>query len=546
MTMKTIPRHLLLLIIPIILLLTLAACNFEREPDQGDIRVEVVADGARNTYTYATLTSVGQLLNAFEIDVSPLDKVNPPQFTQIADGMVITIVRVTEDEECVEEPIQKRTETIANTNLAPGVEEVIDVGQDGLKRVCYRVVYEDGRQVSSTWKNEVTITPSEPRRVYIGVEDRAEPVAIEGTIAYIGNGRAYIMRDNSSLRTPLTQLSGLDGRVFDLSPDGQQLLYTRQTPEEDDLPFSNDLWVILDTTAAVPAETILPLPNVRTASWRPGVSDTFSYSTATPDDILSGWSAYNDLYIMQIDGNTGEPLNIDPIIDINSTGVLAQWGTRFEWSPDGSQLAYARAEEIGLIDLENGEFTALLPFPYYNFVAQRWVWQPQISWSSDSQWIVTTVHGPPFGNESVENSIIFNMGVMKLDPNDTLIVDSLIEQVGLWATPAYSRITTDELGLQSFQIAYLQAREPFNSVSSEYDVWIADRDGSNPRLLFPGTSQRGIKPVESVGEDLFTWSPDGRYIAVVYLGELWIVDVSVGSAQRVTSEGPVEAPRWIE
>jgi len=528
----------------LVLLLLAAGCEVESNNAAGDVRLEVVVDGQRTTYSYNRLTSVGQLLDEYEIEVSPLDKVNPPQYTQITDGMIITIVRVTEEVECREEPIEKETERIEHTEYEPGEIQVVDPGEDGLMQVCYRTIYEDGAPAGPPIEqNSTIIRRSQPRVEYIGVVDRTEPVEITGTLAYIASGRAYLMQENSTLRRTLTPEAGLDGRVFDLSPDGQRLLYTRQTADPDDPPFSNYLWVIMDVTAPTPVEIRLDLPDVLWAQWQPGSPDTFAYSTATPADIFAGWSAYNDLSLMQIDNN-GTILSVDPIIESNASGAFARWGTRFKWSPDGARMAYAKADGVGLVDFENGTFGPLqVNFPYLDSVSSQWVWQPQISWSSDGQWIVTTVHGPPFGAEQPENSIIFDMGVFNVTNN--LIIDSLIEQVGMWATPAYSSITKNVFDQDEFSIAYLQARDPFSSLSSPYDLVLADRDGSNPRVLFPGRNQDGLRPVDAIGEDIFVWEPAGQHIAIVYQNDLWLVDVISGIGQRITNEGPVETPRWV-
>lgn len=525
-------------------MLLAAACEVENNDTNGDIRLEVVADGERNTYSYNRLTSVGQLLREYEIEVSPLDKVNPPQYTQITDGMVITIVRVTEEIECRDDiPIAKRTDRIPSADLPPGEVQVVQLGEDGVMQICYRNVYEDGQLTSQVEQSRLILRDPLERIEYIGTEDRTEPVEINGTLAYIASGRAYIIQENSTLRRTLTPEAGLDGRVFDLSPDGRRLLYTRETPNPNDPPFSNNLWVIMDVTANDPIEVRLPLPDVLWAQWRPNAPDTFAYSTATPADIFAGWSAYNDLSLMQIDGN-GDVLNVDPVIESNVSGAFAQWGTRFKWSPDGARLAYAKAEGVGLVDLENGGFGPLkINFPYLDAVSSQWVWQPQIGWSEDGQWIVTTIHGPPFGSEQPENSIIFDMGVMNV--NNDLIINSLIEQVGMWATPAYSGIKQNALGLDEFGIAYLQARDPFSSLSSQYDLVIADRDGSNPRVIFPGRNQDGLRPVDAIGEDIFVWGPAGEHIAIVYQNDLWLVDVVSGIGQRISNEGPVESPRWV-
>lgn len=522
----------------------LVGCN-ESPHSEGDIRLEVVADGSRRTYTYDRIASVGQLLSAYEIEVSPLDKVNPPQFTQITDGMVITIVRVTEENPCSDSPLEYDVQRFNTANLEPGVVEIAEAGQNGVERVCYRVVYEDGIEVSRTVRERIVIQPAVDRIEYVGVEDNIDPIPIAGTLTYIASGQAYTMSISSDLRRALTTEGGLDGRVFDMSEDGRQLLFTRQTSDPSDPPFSNELWVILDTSNSQATTYQTALRDVLTASWRPGVPYTFAYSSATPAAIYSGWSAYNDLHIIRLNSQTAEIVNVDTIIESNLAGLFAAWGTRFVWSPDGQRMAYAKPDGIGLVDFAAGVLQPpTITFDHFeSSIASNWVWQPTIGWSEDSQWLVTTVHGDPYAEESRTNSIIFDLAVWKLA--DNLILDQIIPEAGIWSTPAYSPIAiTPEFNFQEFQIAYLQAREPLNSVSTEYDLVVADRDGSNPRVLFPGSSLRGIRPIDGEGE--FVWSPDGDQIAIVYQNDLWLLTVRSGIAQRITNEGPVRTPRWVK
>jgi hypothetical protein len=73
-----------------------------------------------------------------------------------------------------------------------------------------------------------------------------------------------------------------------------------------------------------------------------------------------------------------------------------------------------------------------------------------------------------------------------------------------------------------------------------------DRDGSNPQVLFPPEGNPGITPQRDWG----AWSPDplpdsGNYaIALVYQGNLWLVDAVAGQAQQVTGDGLTTRVIW--
>jgi len=70
---------------------------------------------------------------------------------------------------------------------------------------------------------------------------------------------------------------------------------------------------------------------------------------------------------MGLDPETGEalPEEFKEIISANSLGSYAYWGRRLVWSPDGTQLAWANADSVGLVNLETGDFVTLLSFSEY-------------------------------------------------------------------------------------------------------------------------------------------------------------------------------------
>jgi Tol biopolymer transport system component len=93
-------------------------------------------------------------------------------------------------------------------------------------------------------------------------------------------------------------------------------------------------------------------------------------------------------------------------------------------------------------------------------------------------------------------------------------------------------------------IAYMVARQPLNSVGSEYDLYVADQDGSNARRLFPDANRAGITSPKNAISPQYVWSPDGTQIVVVYQGNLWLVDVETGAALQLTLDGNASYPVW--
>ena len=89
-------------------------------------------------------------------------------------------------------------------------------------------------------------------------------------------------------------------------------------------------------------------------------------------------------------------------------------------------------------------------------------------------------------------------------------------------------------------IAYLEAANPLDSVVSPYKLVIIDQDGSNRRVVFPQQTESG----SYLSPERFIWSPDGRQIALIYEGDLYLLDVVSGLMQRLSGDGLSSTPQW--
>ncbi len=538
-------RKTLLLGILLLFLGVVAGCQDSGQAGDGDLTITVDVDGERLVYRYDRRISVGQFLTEIGVTLGEYDEVNPLMQTQLRDGMTITVTRVVQRQECEDMEVPYDTERQFTQSLPPNEERIAQTGENGVVQVCYRIIEKDGVEASRVKISQIQI--KEPRKeiIYVGSEPPETLVPIDGVLTFISGGQAWIIEGNTANLNPLTEDGFLDGRVFDLSPDGRRLLYTRRTPDETDPEFSNELWVILDTTALFPRAVQLVPEDVRYAQWVPGEdAHSVSYSTANPIDEGVGWRAYNDLYVMQLDPATGETLadGFEEVISANALGIYAYWGRRFLWSPDGSQLAWSNADSVGLVDLQTGDFVPLLSFSEYAPLLERFqgatVWTPTLSWSDDGH-LLTTVHGPPYADEAPEDSIIFDVAV--IDVNSGFHINPFLPRAGIWASPTYSPAYEGPDGAPEYAIAYYQARDPLNSPGTQYDLVVADRDGSNARIVFPGPDRPGLRPDP---EDGIAWSPTARQIALIHQGNLWVVDVKTGQAYQITSDGQASRPRW--
>jgi Tol biopolymer transport system component len=352
------------------------------------------------------------------------------------------------------------------------------------------------------------------------------------------------MRGSSTSKRLLTTSSDLDNRsgTFSLSPDGRQLLFARKTtPAQGDNSF-NQLWLISDVTQNKEPIALIP-SDVLYADWIPGQENTICYSTGEATEAAPGWQAYNDLWQMRIDPLTGGSLSVKTIVERSLGGLYGWWGTRFQWSPDGQKLAWVQADAVGMVDLASGELSEpLLTYSILKTVAD-WSWRATISWSPDNTLFATTIHGAPVGRELPENSPAFNIAIADATG---VFNTSLVSNAGIWSAPKFSPLlSTPDSEFPQGYIAYLKARDPFNSINGEYGLIVADRDGSNARAIFPKNGQPGLTGQQSIFQNHeFTWSPDGRDIAFIYQGNLWVIDVESEIAHQLTLDSGASNPVW--
>jgi hypothetical protein len=576
---------------PILLLaiLTLAACAPQAEEG---ITVVLVADGSQQTLVLSREATVTEVLDRAGITLTELDDVNPPTFTRTEDGMVITVVRVDEEVLVQREIIPFNRTTVRNDNLSFGETRLIQAGVNGEAEVTYRITYRDGVEASRNEVRRVEITPSQDEVVMVGSAGELPTVTINGTLVYVSGGNAWLMQQTSANRRPLTNGGGLDGRVFSLSPDGTSLLFTRNpdwesttqptptadatpsgedgtpaptpsprptsTPatradEDDDAeaPF-NSLWAILDLSDPTGEAIELNVENALYAEWVPGEEErAFLYSTAEPRPSFPGWQANNDLWRARISA-TGVVARKEQMLEASSGGIYGWYGTNFSLGPDGDSLAWAQSDAVGtLTSLELDEQTAgsgsadegppdaylratLLEFSPATLFEDV-VWRPGVSWSPDGEFIATTTHSLPLGEEAPEDSPLYDLTV--LAANGSLRAD-VIRQAGMWSLPQYSPLRTTEEDEVIGWLAFLKAVEPLNSAAGRYQLAIADRDGSNQRLVYPPSGEVGLLP------QIVSWSPDARQVALIDQGNLFVVDISSGLAQQLSGDGLSSNPRW--
>lgn len=571
-------RRILLALLTLISLTLLGGCRPvpADNPRPGRASVTLVADGNTRIIEVSDAFTVNDVLEQAGVAPDPLDRLNPPGYSPVEDGLIITLVRVREETAVGEEVVPFQRRTVPNVGLAEGETQLLQAGQNGVAEITYRVLYEDGVEVSRTEVRRVVLTPPEDEVVMVGQRTDLPTVTVEGTLVYLYNGNAWVMRENSANRRPLTLEGGLDGKVFELSADGHRLLYTRSTGGEATPaagePF-NELWAVFNTRDPEAQPLRLDLNNILFAAWVPGAQRTIVFSTAEPRDSFPGWQANNDLWRGKI-APDGQVVEREQLMEAWAGGVYGWYGTTFAYAPDGVTLAWAQPDAVGVltpvypepepppegepegeeegepeptpVPIEPAEVDpALLPARYerqtlLSFVpwnAYDFVWVPSPVWSPDGTLIVTPTHGPPLGGEQPEDSPVFPLTAI---PAAGTYSVNLVEQAGMWAEPAFSPTAAPDGTPLPPRLAYLQAIRPLESVNSRYQLVLMDVDGSNRQVVFPPGEQPGLAPQP------YTWSPDGRQLAFVNPGPegaLIMLDPATGLARQVT-EGQTSTPRW--
>jgi hypothetical protein len=530
-------------------LLLLARCGQPNGSGNGETAVPLTLQVDGQTFNLTTnAATVRELLAEAGVEVGELDEVNPPLFTPLMPEMAVRVIRVSETVDVTEEIIPFERKFIRTDGMsADDPPQIVQAGQNGRKEINIRIVYRDGQEVSRIRTNEVTLAEPQDELVMIGIGANRGNVDFSGILAYVSGGTAVLMRGSTAVPETLNTGDGLDGRVFSLSPTGSHLLYTRVISDDvgfvqssgfdRNSGFGNSLWVIGTERGAEPRE--LGVENVLWADWNPNRIDLrqIAYTTADPSDQPPGWEANNDLWLADLFENAGTPFEPEQFID-TYPALNGWWGGNYAWSPDGRMIAYAYANEVGLIDTfaEENAFKRrqLQEFTAYNTLAD-WVWVPTLTWSPDGRFVAVTNHGGDDDRTMEFNSWVFDIF--------SSLNQQLIDQTGMWGHLHW--VTNPN---QS-SIAFLRTADPVDSLRSNYTLWLMDQDGSNARQIYPPLGENSAFPRD---RQFMAWGPSGQDIAFIFDDDLFIINLETAvsssnqtAATQVTADDtPASHPTW--
>lgn len=499
--------------------LLLVACTPPRGITTPPDRVAILVDGERRTIETEEET-VAAVLDIVGVELDNLDRVRPPETAQIENGMVITVTRVWQEEDVITETLPFKRETVRNTSLPEGETRLLQAGQEGIRERVYRATFEDGVETARILVRDEIVQQPQDEVMLVGTRPRVTTASITGTLAYLESQDAWMMRGSTVNPRRLTFAGDLDGRVFALSPDGERLLFTRPVTDEEHL---NALWLVPTTGADIePVE--MGVNDVLWADWRPD-GERIAWTTAEVTEQAPGWRGRNDLWIARV-AIRGNALSLQEVLEPEAAGGFGWWGTRYRWSPDGERLAYARPEEVGVVDLDEETRRPLVRFPAYRTYSS-WAWAPDVVWSSDGTLLYSAIHGPPPMAVDPEESPVFDLWALEATGAYSA---ELASEVGMWTSPHF--------GPDGETLLFGRARIPYQSHLSSYELCTLDRDGSNQRCFYPPEDENGIELPR------WLWSPDQQFVAFTLRSELHLFRLEDEIAIPVTDGGDIAAFDW--
>src|SRR5215510_11564430 len=262
-------------------ILTLSLLTSCRSPQvaSADITINITADGESRNVTVPAGSTVSQALQSAGIAVESLDRAEPPLYTVMNNGDEIKLTRVKEVFETEEQVIPFERQIVRNESLPEGETRLVQEGVNGSQELTYRQVLEDNVEISKSVVKSVTLQEAVPEIVMIGAQSSFAPLPIPGKLVYLAGGNAWIIDTSTANRTPLVTTGDLDGRIFELAPNGSYLIYTRKSTKPADKEI-NTLWAVRAVTGSKPFST--GISNVvHFADWIPNTG-SIAYSTVEP------------------------------------------------------------------------------------------------------------------------------------------------------------------------------------------------------------------------------------------------------------------------
>jgi Tol biopolymer transport system component/DNA-binding winged helix-turn-helix (wHTH) protein len=369
-------------------------------------------------------------------------------------------------------------------------------------------------------------------------------------IAFVWDGpqgdapHIYVKLIGSEALLQLTHGPGAESRPA-WSPDGQSISFLRSTPE-------GRAWYLTSPLGGPERKLtdVFPYFDLGTgnsAYYSPDGKTLAIIDKATPAEPSS-------IFLLSLADLQRRKLTSPP------TGTTGDYYPAF--SPDGKQLAFARAVSFTATDLFVLPLAGGKPkrLTFDGLTIDGLTWTPdsrEIIFSSrrggsvNSLWRIGANGGTPervstFGEDVISPAVPRN--------GNRLAYTRLLDDMNIWsfALDAEGHVTSKapligstfrdsdpDYSPDGRRIAFTSGR------NGSFGIWVSDSDGTNPRLLFDGGAYVTGSP---------RWSPDGRRIAFDSRANdpakagnpsIWTIDVEGGEARRLTTAATGDvAPSW--
>ena len=225
------PSRRLLVLLLIFSLLT--GCRSPQVTSE-DITVSITVDGESRNVTVPAGSTVTQAIQSTGLTLGSQDTTIPLGYTVLSNGDSITITRVKEVFETEQQIIPFERQVVRNESLPEGETRLVQAGANGTHELTYRRVLENDVEISKSVVKSVILLEAVPEIVMVGAQSSFAPLPVPGKMAYLAGGNAWIIDTSTANRTPLVTTGDLDGRIFELSPKGTYLLFTRKSTKPAD------------------------------------------------------------------------------------------------------------------------------------------------------------------------------------------------------------------------------------------------------------------------------------------------------------------------
>jgi uncharacterized protein YabE (DUF348 family) len=198
-----------------------------------------IDDGGENLTVMATGGTVEELLERNEIELNDADKIKPALDQSVNKHTDISIVRVTTANEEVEENVAYSTEERQDNSLLKGKEKVVTEGQEGTVVKKYKIIKENGKEVSRELVEEKVKKESVNQVVSIGTKEPVQTAAVSSSSAPPANGKTITM-SASAFTASCSGCSGVTATGINLNANPNMKVIA---VDPNVIPLGSRVWV---------------------------------------------------------------------------------------------------------------------------------------------------------------------------------------------------------------------------------------------------------------------------------------------------------------